>query len=255
MTIKYTSESLINFATELFVRSGMRRDIADETAHVLVQGDLLGHDTHGLQLLPMYLGSLEKGGMLADGDIQILQQRSAVASWDGQYLSGPWLVRRALDWAQPAAREHGSATVVIRRSHHIAALAAYLEQPAREGFLVQLLCSDPSVVSVAPYGGCEPVVTPNPMAWGIPASKDPVMIDISASITTNGMTGRLHGSRQKGEHAWWIDADGQATNDPSVLFTDPPGSLLPLGGLEAGHKGFSLALFVEAMTALSLIHI
>jgi LDH2 family malate/lactate/ureidoglycolate dehydrogenase len=34
-----------------------------------------------------------------------------------------------------------------------------------------------------------------------------------------------------------------------VLTTNPPGAILPLGGMESGHKGFGLALFVEAMTA------
>jgi LDH2 family malate/lactate/ureidoglycolate dehydrogenase len=34
-----------------------------------------------------------------------------------------------------------------------------------------------------------------------------------------------------------------------VLFGDRPGAILPLGGLELGHKGFALALLVEALTS------
>jgi len=139
--------------------------------------------------------------------------------------------------------------VVIRRSSHIGALAAYLEKPAREGFLVQIVCSDPAVANVAPFGGTEPLLTPNPMAWGIPTSNDPIMIDISASTTTVGMSARLHQAGEVGEHEWWLDADGKPCNNPSVIFQNPPGSLLPLGGLDAGHKGFGLALFVEALTS------
>ncbi len=36
---------------------------------------------------------------------------------------------------------------------------------------------------------------------------------------------------------------------PQSHFTEPKGALLPLGGLDAGHKGFALALLVEALTA------
>ena len=115
--------------------------------------------------------------------------------------------------------------------------------------MIQLMCSDPSVASVAPFGGTQPLVTPNPMSYGIPASNGPIMIDISASITTNGMTSRLHNKGLQGEHKWWLDNDGAPSTDPAVLETDPPGSLMPLGGVEAGHKGFSLAIFVESMTA------
>jgi LDH2 family malate/lactate/ureidoglycolate dehydrogenase len=45
------------------------------------------------------------------------------------------------------------------------------------------------------------------------------------------------------------DAQGNPTRDPAVLFNEPKGTLLPLGGLEAGHKGFALALLIEALTA------
>jgi LDH2 family malate/lactate/ureidoglycolate dehydrogenase len=74
------------------------------------------------------------------------------------------------------------------------------------------------------------------------------MIDISASLTTNGMTNRLQAARQRGAHAWWLDADGQPSNDPGVLSGQRPGTILPLGGLEAGHKGYGLALYIEALT-------
>ena len=33
-----------------------------------------------------------------------------------------------------------------------------------------------------------------------------------------------------------------------MLFAQPPGTILPLGGLDAGHKGYGLALAIEAMT-------
>jgi L-lactate dehydrogenase len=249
MTNRYQADKLISFATAVLQANNMQQDMAQDVAEVLVEGDLFGHDTHGLALLKPYVDVLQKGKLNNSGEISIVSQRAAVATWDGAYLAGPWLVRRGIDWARGVAREYGTATLVIRRSSHIGALAAYLEQPAREGFMVQLMCSDPSVASVAPFGGTEALVTPNPMSYGIPAANDPILIDISASITTNGMTGRLSNSGVKGQHPWWLDANGNPTTDPAVLESDPPGSLMPLGGMEAGHKGYSLALFVESMTA------
>lgn len=249
MTDKYSADSLISFATQVLQANGMQLDMATDVAQVLVEGDLLGHDTHGLALLTPYINVLKNGHMQGSGEINIVRERAAVATWDGKYLPGPWLVRRGLDWAQPVAKEFGTATLVIKKSSHIAALAAYLEQPARDGFLVQLMCSDPFVESVAPFGGTEPLVTPNPMSYGIPTKNEPIMIDISASITTNAMTSRLHNSDKQGAHKWWLDANGTPTTDPAVLETNPPGTLMPLGGVEAGHKGFSLALFVESVTA------
>lgn len=246
--VAYPAAELCQFAERLLVMAGASPDIAQTVAQVLVEGDLLGHDTHGLQLLAPYLSEIEKGTMTLDGEPLVVAERDAIATWDGRRLPGPWLVRRAIDWARPRTQMHGTATVVIRRSHHIACLAAYLEQVARDGLVILLMCSDPATASVAPFGGTQAVFTPNPMAFGIPTSDDPIMVDISASVTTNGMSNRLRGAGQQGAGAWWLDGLGQPTNDPGVLFAQPPGTILPLGGLDAGHKGYGLALMVEALT-------
>ena len=95
---------------------------------------------------------------------------------------------------------------------------------------------------MAPYGGSRPVMTPNPMAIGIPTDGDPILIDISASITTNGLSNRLARRGQAGAAAWYVDADGRPTDDPAVINTNPPGAILPIGGLDHGHKGYGLGL-------------
>ncbi len=246
---RFDVDVLLAFSQQILRKSGMQADAAADVARILVEGDLLGHDTHGLQLLSGYAGAVADGTMLGGGDPIVVAERSSVLTWDGRRLPGPHLVERGLRWASAAAREHGTATLAIRRSHHIGCLAAYLEAPAREGLLVSVQCSDPAHGSVAPFGGCDPVFTPNPIAWGIPTGKDPIIIDISASITTNGMSGRMTAAGEQGAHQWWLTATGEPSNDPAVLTTRPPGSILPLGGMEAGHKGYGLALQVEALTA------
>src|SRR5699024_404515 len=71
---------------------------------------------------------------------------------------------------------------------------------------------------------------------------------ISAS-TTNGMTGRLHANGEHLPGPWLVDHAGNATDDPAVLSRQTAGAILPLGGQDLGHKGFGLALMVEALTS------
>jgi LDH2 family malate/lactate/ureidoglycolate dehydrogenase len=111
-----------------------------------------------------------------------------------------------------------------------------------------LACSDPAVQSVAPHGGTRPVFTPNPIAVGIPTSTTPFLVDISSSITTNGMSARLHKAGGQFDEACMLDGAGNPSRDPGVLATNPPGTILPLGGMTAGHKGFGLGLLIEALT-------
>jgi L-lactate dehydrogenase len=68
------------------------------------------------------------------------------------------------------------------------------------------------------------------------------------STTANGLCQRLANAGEKLPGPWVVDKDGKPSDDPKILFEGRGGSLLPLGGLDLGYKGFGLALFVEAMT-------
>jgi len=246
--MRYTTEVLHNFSRDLLTRAGLEAELASVVADVLIEGDLLGHDTHGLALLAGYLRELAAGTMTKTGMHRVIEDRPASALWDGERLPGPWLTTRAIDSAIDKARACGTGTVVIRRSHHIACLAAYLTRATERGFVLVLSCSDPNAASVAPHGGTRAVFTPDPIAFGFPTQKEPVLIDLSASLTTNGMTARLHQRGQRLPHPWLLTAAGEVTDDPAVLFSEPRGTILPTGGVDAGHKGYALALMVEMLT-------
>jgi L-lactate dehydrogenase len=179
MIPRYSVAELIRFGAALLQAAGLAPDRAVVVAEVLAEGDLMGHTTHGFALLASYLDELEKGGMEKLGEPAIVADFPAAVTWDGRRLPGPWLVVRALDLAISRARQQGTCTVVIRRSHHIACLAAYLQRVADEGLMLLLTSSDPTVASVAPHGGMRGVMTPNPIAAGWPTDAAPVMMDVS----------------------------------------------------------------------------
>lgn len=248
-TPRYDADALRDYADQLLQAAGMESDKAATVADILVEGDLLGHDTHGLALLAPYIAQIENLGMTVSGSPQVLSDRGAALLWDGRRLPGPWLVRHGIETLAPRARQYGTASLVIQRSHHIACLAAYLLQATDSGLLITLASSDPASASVAPHGGTKAVFTPNPVAMGIPTSTTPFLVDISASIVTNGMSTRLDKAGRQFDHECLYDAQGNPTADPRVLSADPPGTVMPLGGPRSGHKGYGLALMVEAMTA------
>ena len=45
-----------------------------------------------------------------------------------------------------------------------------------------------------------------------------------------------------------MTAAGEPSDDPGVLVAEPPGTLLPTGGRDHGHKGYNLALAIEALS-------
>lgn len=247
---RYDAAALRAFAAALFRAGGMEEEKADVVAEVLVEGDLMGHDTHGLAQLAPYLDALASGDMQGRGEPAVLSSTPVAETWDGGKLPGPWLVRRAGDLASARAAEFGLSAVAIRRSHHIGCLAAYLPRIAARGQVMLLFSSDPATASVAPWGGTRRLFTPNPIAagWPVPGG-GAAMLDISMSVTTNAMTARRRAEGRPFPYDALLDAEGRPTGDPRVFFAEPAGTLMPLGGPVAGHKGAALGLLVEALTS------
>ena len=249
MTVRLDVALLTRLVGDLLAAAGLSADKAARVSRLLVLTDMLGRHTHGVALAPLYVEQLEKGLMARSGEPECVKDTGTTVVWDGHYLPGLWLVERALQIAFDRVATHGVVTFAVRRSHHIACLAALVKQATDRGLLAILASSDPAFGFVAPFGGREPLLTPNPFAIGWPGSRSPVLVDISASITTVSQIRQKAAAGARLEHPWLLDASGRPTTDPRVLEqADPRGSLLLLGGLEYGHKGFGLALMVEALT-------
>src|SRR5262245_20232407 len=116
----YDAAELVRFARDLLAAAGCDGDKPATIAELLVEADLLGHTTHGLQLCAPYLGELEAGRMAKTGAPEVIAERVGALTWDGRRLPGVWLTAKAIDAAVERARTHGLGSVAIRRSHHIA---------------------------------------------------------------------------------------------------------------------------------------
>src|SRR5258708_1308689 len=118
---------------------------ARTVAEILVEADLMGHTTHGLQLAPAYLDELANGNMTAQGAPTVVADRKAAIVWDGRRLSGVCLTAAAIDLASERARDYGTATVSVGNAHHVACLAAYLTRATDRKQVLIIACSDPAV--------------------------------------------------------------------------------------------------------------
>lgn len=248
MRTRYDQAALQQFARSLLIAAGLERAMVRDVAEILVAGDLLGKTTHGLALLPAYLENLATGKMPPRGKPAVLKQSAATQLLDAKYLPGPFIIRRAIDWAVPRAKKHGLATISIRHCHHIACLQAYLRTVTDQGLAVLLICSDPANAMVAPAGGVQGIYSPNPIAAGFPTQGEPILIDTTTSGLSNAQIARQFRRKQKFAFAALQTSSGKLTHDPAAVFKNPPGSSLPLGGHELGHKGFALGILVEALT-------
>jgi len=244
----YAYEALRDFATVLGEKAGLPTDRSKTQAEILLEADLMGHTTHGLALLSGLLKSVESGAIRTTGEPEVLSDHGSTVFWDANSLPGTWLLTRAIGDARQRVGSHPVVTFVLRNMSHIAALGAYLRQATDYGFVITIMNSDPGMRTVAPAGGKEGQLAPNPLAFGYPTDGEPVLIDISTSSVANGWVRRWNAQARRLPGKWLQDPDGNVTDDPAVLFGNPPGTMLPLGGLDLGHKGFALSLMVDALT-------
>lgn len=238
---------LTNFCTSILIKLGMDAEKAKDTSEILVEADMMGHSTHGVRLLPLYIKDIEVGSMNVSGSQIILNDTGNCITIDGNKLPGIWLTKSGLKLSSDRSQIHGVSTVLIKNSHHNGALAAYLLPIVEQGLIPMIKCSVPSSASVAPFGGTRALLTPDPMALAFPTNHEPVIIDISASITTNNMIADKIVKNEMFDFNCLLTKNGVPTNDPKEVFENN-GTVMPLGGLEYGHKGFGLALGIEALS-------
>ncbi|WP_350297760.1 Ldh family oxidoreductase [Pseudomonas putida] len=249
-TTLYNVQALTTFVEQLFMKAGADVDVAQVVTRVLLEGELLGHRTHGLNLVSRYIDGVLSGQVKARAQaLEQVADNGVSSLFDGHYVLGPYCVSRALDCAAAGAAKQGIGIAVVRRAAHIGCLAAYLKPYTDQGLLAIVYSSDPSVGLVCAHGGIDPVFTPNPIAAGIPTQGEPILLDVSMSTVTLGLVGQCRDAGRRLPHPVLVSNDGQLSDDPGDFFTRPQGSILPLGGQAFGHKGFALALLVEALTS------
>src|SRR6185503_4003051 len=69
----HRAEDLLAYATALLRAAGLPDDRAHVVADVLLESDLLGHTTHGLDMLAGYLTDLDAGRMAKTGEPEVVR--------------------------------------------------------------------------------------------------------------------------------------------------------------------------------------
>jgi LDH2 family malate/lactate/ureidoglycolate dehydrogenase len=242
-------QGLTALVERVFATAGLDADKASTTARLLVLTDMMGRSTHGVAQCGAYVNEIASGGMTATGEPETMRDLGATVVWDGGYRPGLWLADRALALGFERVKQSGTAIIAIRKSHHIGCLGALAKSATDRGLFVMIASSGPHTKAVAPFGGTQGLFSPNPIAVGFPTADLPVIVDITASLATISTVREKVAADAPLDHAWLLDPSGKPTRDPTVLERkENRGSMLLLGGTEAGHKGFGLAVIVEALT-------
>jgi uncharacterized oxidoreductase len=232
-------------ARDIFRAIGTPAEGAAWMARLLVRANLRGHDSHGVIRVPQYVASYRRGEADPKAEPVIVQDGPATALLDGRNGFGQIVARHGMEVAMEKAAAVGVAAVGMHRCNHIGRLADYAEMAAERDMLGFLAVNAGGAGQrMAPWGGCAPRLSTNPLAFASPTgAATPMSLDIATTVAADG---KVRVKRNRGEQippGWVIDAEGKPVTDPNVLYGEPPGTILPMGG----HKGYGLALMVEIL--------
>jgi len=244
----FSADALTKFAADLLATGGLSREDIDLLAGNLVGANLRGYDSHGVMRIPYYLGQIAKGEIVPGAAFEVLNETPSLITVDGHWGFGQVQAGRLMRRLIEKARAGGVGIGTMIRSAHTGRLGEYCEMAAEASMLSMVMVNNHGgVVRVAPPGGKAPRLSTNPIAMGIPNGDQPVVADFCTCVTAEGKVGVKKIAGEKAPDGWLLDSEGRPTNDPEKLYGDPPGSILPMGGMQP-YKGFALSLMVEVFT-------
>jgi uncharacterized oxidoreductase len=244
MKLIFKKENLVRAIEAIVAKGGSDAREARMVAENLVTANLMGHDSHGIGMIPRYVDSLLEGGLVVNQHPKVQLDTGALLSLDGCQGYGQVIGHEAMAMAIDRAKKHGSCVMTLGRAHHLGRIGQWGEQAVAQGLISIHFVNVISRAIVAPYGGADARFGTNPVCIAIPLpGQPPFLLDMATSAVAQGKIRVAHNKGDKVSRDWLIDDHGNPTDDPRYGVVDPLGALRTFGL----HKGYGLALACELL--------
>ncbi len=211
-------------------------DVAEALKEHLVQANLWGIDSHGLQQIFGYDKSLKCGRINPQPHLQFQSDRPTLIRIDADRSPGQYAAKVAMNQAIHQAKSSGMAVVGVTNSNHFGMAGYYTRMAARAG-MIGFATSDTNVVDLAPYGGKAAKLGNNPISWAIPCGDRPIVLDMAAGAVSGGKIKHFAYQGLPIPMQWALTAEGELTDNPAQSAVNLP----------ASYKGSGLALIADLL--------
>lgn len=251
----FSAAGLVSAVRAIVAQAGSEPREADLVAQNLVLANASGHDSHGVGMLPRYVGALLDRELLPNRRVHVALDTGALLRLDAGAGYGQVAGFEAMELGCARARQHGVCVVALANSHHLGRIGHWAEQCLEAGLVSLHFVNVVARPIVAPFGGLDARTGTNPVCIGIPrAGAPPVVLDFATSRVAQGKTRVAFNRGEQLPLGYIMDERGEPTGDPRYTVMPPFGALLPMGE----HKGFGLSLAAEllggALTGAPTLH-
>ena len=251
----YKPDVIKNYVRKILERNGVPTEKAQITSDVLVEADMRGIFSHGINNLDLLvICSIRDGGtdLKASPEDKTRNKKFPIRHLDAHGAMAHPSAMEAVDLVKKLARKHGYGKVYVYNANHFGAAAIFSEKICVEKDLAgRITCTTPNIVK--PYSGIRNRLGTNLISWSVPYDKGTVTIDMATTI--HAVSSILKAIVEGIPLPFPVyDKEGKETTDPKKFngvedFLEK-GSMIPLGGLgkdaaDSGYKGTGLAILIE----------
>ncbi len=219
----------------------MCKEDATLTANILLEADLRGYKSHGVERIFQILDGFQHKSLLPVNHSMLIKDNKSVTIVDGKNYLGQPLAHRLMSIAINRSKIYGVGVSGVVNSGHIGLLSYYSELAAQQGCVgLVMTTSSPAVVL---KGSGRKFFGTNPISYSIPTKNSPPIIaDFSTSkVSRSKIFEYLKAGRSLPED-WAVRADGKPTTSAQDALD---------GGIQtfdAGIKGASLSLLISILS-------
>ena len=243
------------FCIKAFQGYGFTEEESTQITDVLLDADLSGIESHGIQRLIRYHHEITDGYVKLDAKPEIIKETPLSATIEGHDAMGQVLSVKAMQMAIDKAKKCGIGIVAVRNSNHYGIAGYYTRMAAEQGLIG--ICMTNSEAIMVPTFGREAMLGTNPIAFSMPASPVPFTFDAATAVVPRGKL-EVYATRDGViRDGWALDETGHPCTDASRVLGNiihkTGGGILPLGGAgeeTSGYKGYGFGMLCEICTAI-----
>ena len=248
-------QKLRNFCIHAFQGYGFDETQSEQITDVLLDADLSGIESHGIQRLIRYHKEITGGLVQKDAVPEVVFETPLSAVIEGNDAMGQLLGVQAMQMAIDKAKKSGFGMVTVRNSNHYGIAGYYTKMAAQQG-LIGLSMTNTEAIMVPTFGK-QAMLGTNPIAFAMPAQPTIYSFDAATTVVPRGKL-EVYVKRGNGlPLGWAVDEEGHDSDDADRVLKNiiakTGGGILPLGGcgeLTSGYKGYGFAMLCEIATAI-----
>lgn len=218
------------------VGSGFVEQDAETFTELIVEQELVGNQFSAVGELPgKHSRLMENAG---ESKAEVVVTKPAVKLVKGNGRLAPLITAEYLDEVIAKSKEQGIYALGIYDSTYNDFFDVFCRRVTAQD-CIAIIVENGGPQGVTPFGGKTDVTGTNPIAYGIPTNKHPIVFDAATAMHAYG---RIRQAKEAGEQLpanAYVDKQGNITTDPNIAY-----AVLPFGGF----KGFGINLLIDVLS-------